>query len=85
MTKEKQEKIFNIAKLIGAITVIQGALLAIVTPFINDHIDDRIYYNLHTPQFKYESQQLIDDYLESADFKLFVIKLKEELDLRYKK
>ena len=85
MTKESKDKIQNLAKLIGAITVIQGAFFAIATPFINNHIDDRIYYNLHTPQFKYESQQLIDEYLESADFKLFVIKLKEELDERYKK
>ena len=85
MTKESKEKIYSLAKLIGAITVIQGALFAVVSPFIEDYVDGRIYHNLHTPQFKHESKKLIDEYLESADFKLWVIEFKEDLDKRYSK
>jgi hypothetical protein len=85
MTKESKEKIYSLAKLIGAITVIQGAIFALVSPFAEDYVDDRIYYNLHTPQFKHESKQLIDEYLESAEFKLWIIDFKEELDKRYSK
>jgi len=83
MTKETKEKIYSIAKLIGAITVIQGAIFALLSPFVESYVDDRIYYNLHTPQFKHESKQLIDEYLESADFKLWVIEFKDDLDKRY--
>lgn len=85
MTKETKEKIYSIAKLIGAITVIQGAIFALLSPFMEDYVDGRIYYNLHTPQFKHESKQLIDEYLESADFKLWVIDFTEKLDARYSK
>lgn len=87
MTKETKDKIINLSKIIGAILVIQGALMPIALPFLDSYIDSRIYDNLHTPQFKHESKTLIDEYLESAEFKLFILgfetDLEEKFDKRY--
>lgn len=83
MTKEQKEKILSTSKLIGAIMVIQSALVPLVLPFLDDYIDSRQIENMKTPQFKYESKQLIDEYLESAEFKLFIINFKKELDEKY--
>ena len=62
MTQEIKNKIYEIAKIIGAIIVIQGAVIGIATPFVNEHIEQRIKDYHNSADFKLYVDGVIEEY-----------------------
>lgn len=72
MTKETKDKIYSVAKLIGAFTVIQGAILAISSPFINEYIDNRVNVVTSSLDYKQKNKKYVEQYINSPEFSIFV-------------
>jgi uncharacterized protein YggU (UPF0235/DUF167 family) len=62
MTQEIKNKILEAAKIVGAITIIQGGLIAIATPFVNEHIEQRIKDYHNSADFKLYVDGVIEEY-----------------------
>lgn len=62
MPEQIKNKIYEIAKIIGAIVVIQGAVIGIATPFVNEHIEQRIKDYHNSADFKLYVDGVIEEY-----------------------
>jgi AraC-like DNA-binding protein len=62
MPEQIKNKILDAAKIVGAITIIQGGLIAIATPFVNEHIEQRIKDYHNSAEFKVYVDNVIEDY-----------------------
>jgi uncharacterized membrane protein len=56
MPEQIKNKIYEIAKIIGAIVVIQGAVIGIATPFVNEQ--------LKSTEVKQQVQQVLESYFQ---------------------
>lgn len=62
MPEQIKNKIYELAKIIGAIVVIQGAVIGIATPFVNEHIEQRIKDYHNSADFKLYVDGVIEQY-----------------------
>lgn len=66
MTQEVKNKLLEAAKIIGAITIIQGGIIAIATPFVNQHIEERIKDYHNSADFKLYVDGVVKTYEEKS-------------------
>jgi len=66
------KKLSDIGKAMGIVIAIQGALFAIAKPHIDDYIDARFEDSFNSPSFQIHAFEMIDTYLESAEFSAFL-------------
>ena len=79
--EQRHTLISNIKKLsvvIGAFTVIQGFVVWLFLPHVDNYIDSKIISHEESKQFENKVFELADKYADSPSFKIRIIYMREE-------